>query len=74
MDELMVMLVPAVLAWVGLSRLTGASLSPVAVTVRIARLQWRLLRLLIQGRCQRSGAARVQRPHLRYWDPAEGDR
>ena len=74
MGVIMVMLVPAALAWLGLSQLTGGSLGPEAVTGRITRLLWRLLRLAIQGRCQRSGAARVQRPRLRYWDLGEDDR
>ena len=73
MGVIMVMLVPAALAWLGLSQLTGGSLGPEAVAGRITRLLGRLLRIAIQGRCQRSGAARVQRPRLRYWGLDEGE-
>ena len=74
MEAIMIAMVPVALAWMALSHLSGGSLDPTVASARIVRLLLRLLRLAIQGRCQRSGAARVQRPRLRYWDLGEDDR
>jgi hypothetical protein len=66
MEALMVLLVPVVLLWMGLSLTRGRSLNPDVVLRSLGRSSWRTLKWLWRDRPERSGPGRLRRPPFRY--------
>jgi hypothetical protein len=72
MGSLMLYAVPVLFALLGLMALLGKSGASAASPGAVLRLVWRLVRYLWRPRHPYGGAARAERPGLRY-RPPRGD-
>jgi hypothetical protein len=66
MEAVLVLLVPVVLLWMGLSLTRGRPLSPDGVLRSLSRSSWRTLKWLWRDRTKQGGAGRLGRPPFRY--------
>jgi hypothetical protein len=66
MEAVLVLLVPVVLLWMGLSLTRGRPLNPDAVLRSLSRSSWRTLKWLWRDRPERGGPGRLRRPPYRY--------
>lgn len=66
MEALLALFIPIALLWVGLSIITGRSISPDVVLRTITKLSFQTFRWLWKDRRKPGGAGRSKRPTIRY--------